>query len=178
MYVYVEHHEGEIASEVLPTNRIGAICFDARRASAIGWALLKSSGELTSGTIEIDRGAPSEAVGGLEALEKTLYRRAARELNKKLKNAIVDRQNFTGEPQESRFYKRAGIQPSWRWAGRRAFTLIDLLAIDLQPGLGLRPCLPNRDEPDPEVRARRDLEDYRLLRAFSYRCRALREEAA
>ena len=178
MYMYVEHHEGEIALEVLPTDSVGAIYFDARQVSVIGWALLKSSGELTSGAITIDRGAMSGAAGGLDALETALYRRAARELNRKLKDAIVDRQNFTGEPQESRFYKRAGIQPSWRWAGRHAFTLIDLLAIDLQPGLGLRPCLPIRDEPDPEIRARRDLEDYRLLRTFTHRCRTLREESA
>jgi hypothetical protein len=176
MYMYVQRYEGEIASEVLPTDRVGAICFDARQVTAIGWALLASSGELKSGTIRIDR---SSLAGTIEstALETALYRKAARALNRTLGSALVDRRDLTGEPQESRFYRRAGISPSWRWSGREAFALIEMLSVDLRPGLGLRAFLPIRDEPDPEIRARKYLEDYQLLRAFTRRCRAFGEEA-
>jgi len=174
MYTYVKGHEGEIASEVLPGDRVGAICFDAREVSAIGWALLAKCGELKSGTIEVDRRSLLNA-NDPTSLETALYKNAARRLNRNVGNALVDRRNFTGEPPESRFSRRAGISPCWRWSGREAFALIELLSIRLQPGLGLKAYLPFRNEPDPEIRVKRYLEEYQLLRAFTDRCREVRQ---
>ena len=177
MYTYIKYHEGEIASEILPTDRIGAICFDGREVRSIGWALLASSGDVKSGTIDIDRSLLAKATDPVRA-EVMLYRGAARALNRKLANAVIDRRDFVGEPRESKFYRHAGISPSWRWSGRGALALVDRLTIELKSGLGFQPFLPVRHQGDPEVRAKKYLEDYRHLRACAQDYHALNRKIA
>lgn len=130
--------------------------FANRQLKMLAWARLEPDDKITFGTVSV--------AGGDET-------QAANELNEHVGSSIVNREIKLGKNAVEEFYCRARVMPTWRRLAGGHDSVVDVFAIPVGEGLGFRPYRPVFQRLPAEARARRDVEELRLLRWASRICR-------
>lgn len=151
-----------------PDDKVGMIAVCKDRESLVTellWAYVDKMDKMSLGTVVISWGGASDE--SLDQRKRRLYAKAARALNRRLKNVLIEKTVYSPSwSPETSFYETAQVKPSWKRVGAGAFAIFDELRIRLPNGAGFRPFLQPRYKNTDDSPIIAEIVTYRALRQF------------
>lgn len=165
-------HKPDFVDSSGPDDKIGLILFSRRHHSLVSqicWGTLDASGSLRTGIVRI-QWRDQEPAEPSDKEKLRIYANAARALNRRLKNVIVEKIEFSPtRSRETSFYEEAQIKPSWKRIHGDAYAVLRELRLDVAKEVGFTPYLRPWQADSTEERIALQLAAYRALRLFHRR---------